>query len=91
MVALLPKWVMKRFLLLQQHFKNEPFDFDKACKVLRDDDQPIVSLVLSDLRKAGWLEVNINQLDARKRDYTLKPVEQVFKEFLKEEAKSLNR
>lgn len=90
MVKLLPKWVMKRFLLLHDKVKNKKFDFEEAASILKKeigDDKPIVSLILSDLRKAGWLEIGINQQDARKREYSLKAPETVFREFLKEETK----
>ncbi|MBI3587711.1 hypothetical protein HY095_00795 [Candidatus Micrarchaeota archaeon] len=87
MVELLPKWVMKRFLTLHAKFGEKTFDFEQAVKVLKkemNDDKPIVSLVLSDLRKAGWMKINISQEDARKREYTLVAPTIVFKEYIQE-------
>lgn len=87
MVELLPKWVMKRYLTLHAKLDEKTFDFEEAVKILKkemNDEKPIVSLVLSDLRKAGWVRISISQEDARKREYTLIAPTTVFKEYIKE-------
>jgi len=40
----------------------------------------MLSIVLSELRQAGWLEMKLNPEDARKRLYKLKSPEQAVKE-----------
>lgn len=92
MAALLPKWIMRRYLYLHKQFSNKEFSFDDAFDALKKttkDNRPIVSLVLSQLRRAGWLEISISQEDARKRVYTLKNMEDVFAEYLTESKKTM--
>ena len=82
-LQLLPKWVMKRYLLLWSEFKDREFAFDDAERILskmaKPDSKKVVGLFLSELRKAGWVKVELNQADTRKRVYRLKPYELIFK------------
>lgn len=82
-LQLLPKWIMKRYLLLWDEFKDGEFAFDDAerclSKMAKPDSKKVVGLFLSELRKAGWVKVELNQADTRKRIYKLKPYEQIFK------------
>jgi len=71
MVSPLPKWEMKRYAILWNRFKSKEFAHEQASKVLGDD-KKLVSVFLSDLKKAGWLEVNLDSKDTRKRTYKLK-------------------
>ena len=43
----------------------------------------MLSIVLSELRQAGWLEMKLSPEDARKRIYKLKSPEQAVKEMEK--------
>ena len=82
-LQLLPKWIMKRYLLLWSEFKDREFAFDDAerilSKMVKPDSKKVVGLFLSELRKAGWVKVELNQADTRKRVYRLKPYELIFK------------
>jgi hypothetical protein len=62
---------MQRYARLWNKFKDEPFSHEQAVKFLKDKEQ-VVSVFLSDLKKAGWLEVNLNPKDTRIRLYKLK-------------------
>ena len=77
----LPKWIQKRYAVLWKKFKYKEFTFDKVEKVLKD--KAGINVFLSDLRKAGWLEVSLNSDDTRKRIYKLKSPESGFKEMEK--------
>lgn len=83
MPKLLPKWLMRRYLLLWKHFGNEKFTFENAQKVL-DEDARIVNLFLSEIKRFGWLIVEVHPDDPRKRLYQLRPMEKVFGEITKE-------
>lgn len=88
METLLPKWIMKRYLVLEEAMrkqKNGEFDFDSAEKALAKigDDKRIVGLFLSELRKAGWLEVKLDEKDGRKRVYKLKDYQVIFNNYVK--------
>ena len=75
----LPKWLMQRYSLLWVKFKNKEFNHKQATKILPDDER-MVSVILSEMRKAGWLGIRLNPKDARKRLYRLKSPEEVVKE-----------
>ena len=65
---------------------GKEFEFNEALSILQQmpkpDDRRIVGLFLSDLRKAGWLEVKFDPKDTRKRIYKLKPYEAIFDEIV---------
>ena len=90
---LLPKWLMKRYLVLQDAFKTGDFDFKQAEKKLEKigDDKRMVGLFLSDLRKAGWLDVEFDKKDARMRVYKLKDYNVIFNNYVKRIKSETNR
>lgn len=87
-IELLPKWIMKRYLILWKELEDTEFDLDLAHRILlktsKPDDKRVVALFLSELRKAGWLIVKFDPEDARKRIYKLKPYEQMFQVIVQE-------
>ena len=82
MVEPLPKWLMQRYSLLWVKFKDREFNHERATKTLPDDER-MVSVILSEMRKAGWLEMRLDPEDARRRLYKLKSPEEVVKEIAK--------
>ncbi len=78
----LPKWIQRRYSQLWNRFKNKPFTREEAVKFLKDKEQ-VVSVFLSDLKKAGWLKITLDENDSRKRTYTLKEPNQAIKEMVK--------
>ncbi len=85
MIKHLPEWIMKRYAKLWNKFKDKEFTKDKAMKVLPKDSS--VPVLLSELRKAGWLEMKMSQEDARKTIYQLKDPTKTFVQELKELSK----
>lgn len=85
-LQLLPKWIMRRYLVLWKQLYGKEFEFNEALSVLQQmpkpDDKRIVGLFLSELRKAGWLDVKFDPKDTRKRIYRLKPYEAIFDEIV---------
>jgi predicted transcriptional regulator len=55
----IPKWLMREYAFLWNRFREKEFDHREACEALRDE-EATVSLALSDMKKAGWLEVRVN-------------------------------
>ncbi len=84
MPEILPKWLMRRYLILKSKFGIQKFTFGDAQKTL-DEDARIVNLFLSEIKKLGWLIVESHPEDPRKRLYQLRPMEKVFGEITKEE------
>ena len=79
MPELLPRWLMKRYLVVWKVKEDKEFTFEEVSEILNDDAR-IISLFLSDLKKKGWLEVRIHPEDSRKRLYKLKDHTLVLKE-----------
>lgn len=82
MVKHLPEWIIRRYAKLWFKFKEEEFTKEQAETILESD--RAIAVFLSDLRKAGWIEIKMSQDDARKTIYKLKEPTRTFIEELKE-------
>lgn len=74
MAKMLAKWLNRRYLVMAKHYGTKKFGFDDASKFLKrnfNDSDQIVSLVLSEFKKAGWINIEIDPEDSRKRIYSL--------------------
>ena len=78
MASPLPKWIMQRYSILWNTFNDKEFDHDAAFNLLNNE--KTVSIAISKLRKNGWLEIKLDENDARRRLYKLKSPEQAVKE-----------
>ncbi len=67
----LPRWLMKRVVLLVQKFGDREFTFNEAQETLKDDSR-IVAIVLSRLTNKGWIETNKSKTDGKKAVYRVK-------------------
>ncbi len=87
-IQLLPKWIMKRYLVLWKALDEKDFTFDDALSILgklsKPDSRKLVALLLSELRKAGWLLVDFNPSDARRRVYRLRPYHAIFEQVVEQ-------
>lgn len=85
---LLPKWLSSRYAVLLRVIGDEQFDFEKAYKVIHasfpNDDMRIVRLLLSQLRKAGWITVEFDEEDNRMRVYKLNSIETIYNQIADE-------
>jgi len=82
---MLPVWLEKRHKLLWEAFRKSPFRFEDAFKNLKEklqDSEEQINVILSELRKRGWLGVEFDPDDARKRVYKLKSSEEMISETL---------
>jgi len=77
----LPRWIMISYAKLWHSHKGSTFDFSQAQKLI---DKRHTSVVLSFLKKRGWLEITLHPKDSRKRLYTLKSPEQAIGEMANE-------
>ena len=85
MIKHLPEWIMKRYAKLWNKFKDKEFTKEQAMNVLPKDSS--LAVLLSELRKAEWMEIQLSQEDARKTIYKLKDPTKTFLQNLKEIAK----
>ena len=73
-----PSWLVKRYMKLWDKFKDKDFSFEDAQKTLKEDNK-FLSVVLSEMKKEGWLTLELDPEDARKRLYKLLSLEEVMK------------
>lgn len=71
MISPIPKWVWKRYALLWKKFGDKNFTFEQAKKELKFVDRNVVSVMFNELKNAGWIAVNLDEKDRRKRIYNL--------------------
>jgi len=90
----LPKWVESRYNLLWSKFKEKPFRVEEAEKVLEEsriENLEGINMLISELRKAGWLTVELDPKDSRKRNYRLKSKEKIISDIFKQGKNSFSR
>lgn len=80
----IPKWVMQRYSVIWNEFKDKEFGYSEALKVLREKNKNLVSVVFSQLKKNGWLTIKIHPKDSRKRIYKLISPQRVISEMPRE-------
>jgi hypothetical protein len=76
----LPKWLFIRYAKLWAKKKNQEFTFDEAKRLLMEKNDKTLGVILSELRRHGWLETILNAQNARKRNYHLRPPQEVVEE-----------
>ena len=79
----LPKWIQTRYALLWNRFKEKSFSHEDATNFIKEKKE-VISVFLSDLKKAGWLDIKLDQNDSRKRMYKLKSPDEAIKEMKNE-------
>lgn len=87
MAEILPKWLMRRYLVLRDVFGTKKFSFKQAEEALGDDAR-VINLFLSDIKKHGWLDSEQDPKDSRKKLYYLKDMNSVYEGITKEVMKS---
>ncbi|MGB9628024.1 MAG: type I restriction-modification system subunit M [Thermodesulfobacteriota bacterium] len=91
---MLPNWLEKRYRNLLESHLDSAFRFEDAVKVLKEkmkDSEEQVNVILSELRKRGYLEVRFDPEDSRKRIYRLKNSEEIITETLSLKKNQLTR
>jgi len=70
----LPNWIKKRYFTLREKFRDKSFNFEEATAVLSalyQDSEEQTKLILSELKKAGYLKTTKNPEDKRESIYEL--------------------
>ena len=76
----LPKWLMYRYVILWRAFHTEEFSHDDAAYTIQENNPMLTSVILSGLKRAGWLMMRLDQVDSRKRLYSMKTPERAVNE-----------
>ena len=87
----LPNWLENKYAVLWDKFKGATFRMEEAEKILQRGDVDKVqgvAVVLSELRKAGWIVVVPDPKDARKSIYHLKSKDDIIKSIFSAETLS---
>ena len=74
----MPKWIQQRYAVLWSIKRDKSFNHVEAMKILGEKESILISVFISELKKAGWIESQLNPDDARKRLYSLKSPEEIF-------------
>ena len=88
------EWLERRYELLRKEFGYAEFSGDDAKKTLTGkskDDEKSIPVILSELKKQGWIEAKLDPIDSRKRMYKLKSQEEIIKETLSLDKEVLTR
>ncbi|MDO8885971.1 type I restriction-modification system subunit M [Candidatus Oleimmundimicrobium sp.] len=91
---MIPKWLDKRYKILWEAYKTSDFRFEDAANILKEkieESEDQVNVILSELRKRGWLKASFDPTDARKRIYKLKGKEEFITETLSIKTNKLTR
>jgi hypothetical protein len=80
----LPKWVMERYAKLWDKFGSKSFSHEQASEFPKEAKPTTLSLVIQELKNAGWVTVTFNPKDKRIRMYKLKDPNQAIKEMAHE-------
>lgn len=90
----LPRWIDNRYNLFWENFGKKPFRLEDAEKVLKDNKIEYlegINALMSELKKAGWLNVELDPNDSRKRRYKLKSKEEIIGEVFEVKKNSFTR
>lgn len=91
---MIPKWLEKRYNILWDTYQDFPFRFEDATKILKEkiqDSKDQINVFLSELRKKGWIRVEFDPVDARKRIYKLESREEIISQTLAIDKSKLTR
>lgn len=76
----IPKWVQERVSKLWKEYGSSEITYKMIKNVLSLDDKSTIGVFLNELKTAEWIDVKLNQEDARKRIYVLKEPNEIMKE-----------
>ena len=78
MIEPLPKWLMKRYALLWRKFNTNQFTQQQVSELFKEKDFKLISAILSELNRSGWIKIKRSEEDARKKEYSLiSPLESI--------------
>lgn len=76
MAETIQQWLQLRYATLFEKFGNKEFSLEQCTKVL-EEKKEVAAVILSKLRKHGWLGVRPDEKNYRKSVYQLKEPENV--------------
>ena len=71
MIKPIPKWEQKKYAVLWSKFARKPFTNNEAREVLKEKNEHNISVFFYNLKKSGWIDIERNEEDKRKKIYKL--------------------
>ena len=81
----IPKWVQERVSRLWKKFADKEVTYEEIKETLSMDDSNTISVFISELKKAEWVDIKLSKEDMRKRVYVLKEPNQIMREIITNE------
>ena len=73
-------WLLRRYAVLWKRHRNNKIGFKDVTETLKEKNDKRVTVILSELKKSGWICVERNKEDKRKGIYQLKSPEKIIDE-----------
>lgn len=67
-IKLLPTWMFRRHLKIWREKRDSPTTFQECTRLLPDD-KKVVAVFLSKLHKCGWVDIQKDPQDGRRKLY----------------------
>jgi DNA-binding MarR family transcriptional regulator len=80
MANTIPKWVQERYAKLWNKYQENGVTYEDIQDTLKMDDRNVISVFLNELKKAGWIDVQLSEKDSRQRVYILRTPNEVMAE-----------
>ena len=80
MSNLVPRWIIRRYIKLWKKYGKKKFTYTEAKDLLKEEDERMISIALSQLNKSGWIKVEKDQKDKRRGKYVIIAPNDVFRE-----------
>ena len=80
----IPKWVQERLSKLWKKYGEREMTYEQIESILKPDEKTTISVFLNELKKAHWINMELDKEDMRKRLYTLKSPLNVMDEIAKQ-------
>jgi len=82
MANAIPKWVQERVSKLWKEHDNGEMTYEKIETILKPDERNTINVFLSELKKAGWINIKPNKEDLRKKIYILNEPNKIMAEII---------
>tara|TARA_Y100000310_G_C20586462_1_gene765670 strand:+ start:111 stop:335 length:225 start_codon:yes stop_codon:yes gene_type:complete len=73
---------MKKYAKLWHKFKEKEFTYREVTALFKGENINVIRTMISQLRKCGWLSVELDPKDSRIRIYKLKEPNEIVKDML---------
>jgi len=76
-------WLLRRYAILWKKYRNKKIGFKDVTETLKEENNKRVTVILSELKKSGWISAEKSKDDKRKGVYQLRFPEGVINEIAK--------